>query len=266
MRRKLGWVMFLSAMVVVTSLYHVRTVHATPSSGFTSTTLSQGRFSAIGVSNFFVSDKGKVWLSEQRTHGQSDLYVQSNVWDPGGSTGWHSHPGHSLITVTAGTITAYEGNDQAARRTSIPLGWDLSITVAPTPTSSATKVRSQLKPSLSNSFRQASHVASTPLPPETAPSNHNRVIRSLCENSGRASPARPYFADLPCQVSNSVGRLAALRNLLFCTTKNRQDAAPDAPFHSFQRYNTRNDPFGRPTCVLDAFNPFPGFELRYSFS
>jgi quercetin dioxygenase-like cupin family protein len=37
--------------------------------------------------------------------------VQSNVWQPGGSTGWHTHTGHSLIIVTAGAITAYEGDD-----------------------------------------------------------------------------------------------------------------------------------------------------------
>jgi quercetin dioxygenase-like cupin family protein len=39
------------------------------------------------------------------------LYVQSNVWEPGGTTGWHTHPGHSLIIVTAGTVTTYEGDD-----------------------------------------------------------------------------------------------------------------------------------------------------------
>jgi quercetin dioxygenase-like cupin family protein len=39
------------------------------------------------------------------------LYVQSNVWKPGGSTGWHTHPGHSLIVVTAGTVTNYERLD-----------------------------------------------------------------------------------------------------------------------------------------------------------
>ena len=52
-----------------------------------------------------------VWLSFQKTKGSSDLYVQSNVWAPGGSTGWHTHPGHSLIIVTAGTVTAYDGDD-----------------------------------------------------------------------------------------------------------------------------------------------------------
>ena len=53
----------------------------------------------------------QLWLSRQKTKGLSDVYVQSNVWAPGGSTGWHTHPGHSLIIVTAGTVTNYEGHD-----------------------------------------------------------------------------------------------------------------------------------------------------------
>jgi hypothetical protein len=32
-------------------------------------------------------------------------------WQPLGSTGWHTHPGHSLIIVTAGSVTEYDGND-----------------------------------------------------------------------------------------------------------------------------------------------------------
>ena len=45
------------------------------------------------------------------------MYVQNNVWQPGGSTGWHSHPGHSLIIVTAGAVTAYEGDDPDCKPT-----------------------------------------------------------------------------------------------------------------------------------------------------
>jgi quercetin dioxygenase-like cupin family protein len=30
---------------------------------------------------------------------------------PGGTTGWHTHPGHSLIIVTEGEVTTYEGHD-----------------------------------------------------------------------------------------------------------------------------------------------------------
>jgi quercetin dioxygenase-like cupin family protein len=54
---------------------------------------------------------GNVWMSLQKTKGLSDVYVQNNTWQPGGTTGWHSHPGHSLIIVTAGTVTDYEGDD-----------------------------------------------------------------------------------------------------------------------------------------------------------
>lgn len=48
---------------------------------------------------------------ELRTKGASDVYVVSNVFVPGGNSGWHTHPGPSLITVKSGTITAYDGDD-----------------------------------------------------------------------------------------------------------------------------------------------------------
>jgi hypothetical protein len=113
MRRRLAWLVLFSAAIVVTALYHARKVLATPSAGFTSTTLALGRFGEIDVLNHLIlpGDQGNIWLSLQKTQGKSDVYVQSNVWEPGGSTGWHTHPGHSLIVVTAGTVTAYEGHD-----------------------------------------------------------------------------------------------------------------------------------------------------------
>ena len=65
------------------------------------------------------------WLSFQKTKGASDLYVQSNLWIPGGSTGWHTHPGHSLIIVTEGTVTVYDGDDPAceAREYNVGMGF-----------------------------------------------------------------------------------------------------------------------------------------------
>lgn len=123
MRRKLTWLMLLSAAIVVTALY-TRNVLATPASGFVGTTLAKGTFGEIEVFNHLISPNSgqeehekNIWLSLQKTKGLSDLYVQNNVWVPGGSTGWHSHPGHSLIVVTAGTVTAYEGNDPECKPT-----------------------------------------------------------------------------------------------------------------------------------------------------
>lgn len=121
MRRKcLGTLTLISAVIVGAAAY-VENVEATPAAGFRGTTIAVGRFGDIDASNhaFFSDDSNrrqvKLWLSLQKTKGPSDLYVQSNVWDPGGTTGWHTHPGHSLIIVTAGTVTVYEGGDRGCR-------------------------------------------------------------------------------------------------------------------------------------------------------
>jgi quercetin dioxygenase-like cupin family protein len=39
------------------------------------------------------------------------VYVVDNKFSPGGSTGWHSHPGPSLILVLSGTVTNYSSGD-----------------------------------------------------------------------------------------------------------------------------------------------------------
>lgn len=117
MRRKLTWAVFVSVAIGVMALCTGK-VLATPSSGFAAMTLAVGRFGEMDVFSYSIppnalqeEQKSNVWLSLQKTKGLSDLYVQSNVWQPGGSSGWHTHPGHSLIIVTAGTVTAYEGDD-----------------------------------------------------------------------------------------------------------------------------------------------------------
>jgi hypothetical protein len=97
-------------------LYQAESLRATAASGFKATTIASGTFGEIDVFN--QSSKkdlpagfvGDVWLSMQKTKGASDLYVQSNEWQPNGSTGWHTHPGHSLIIVTSGSITEYDGD------------------------------------------------------------------------------------------------------------------------------------------------------------
>lgn len=125
MRKNLAALTFLGIATVVTALYTGR-ARATPATGFVGTTIALGRFSDIDVFNQQVlatnpwRDDGtgkNIWLSLQKTKGASDLYVQNNVWQPGGDTGWHSHPGHSLIIVTAGAVTDYESNDPDCRPT-----------------------------------------------------------------------------------------------------------------------------------------------------
>jgi quercetin dioxygenase-like cupin family protein len=47
------------------------------------------------------------WLLITRVKGDSDVYVTKHTFQPGGQTGWHSHPGPSLIAVIEGTLTVY---------------------------------------------------------------------------------------------------------------------------------------------------------------
>jgi hypothetical protein len=108
MQKKMLW---LTAALVVSVGGYARSVSATPASGFVGTTLSLGRFEEIDARNSALPDQH--WQAKVKTQGQSDLYVQSNVWAAGGTTGWHTHPGHSLITVTAGSVTVYEGDDSS---------------------------------------------------------------------------------------------------------------------------------------------------------
>jgi quercetin dioxygenase-like cupin family protein len=116
MRRGLAYLLFFSATIAAATLLHHKTTLATTSEGYTSTVLALGRFDEKDVVSSFLptpkADGGdRLWMSLQETAGLSDVYVQSNVWAPGGSTGWHTHPGHSLIIVTLGTVTDYEGHD-----------------------------------------------------------------------------------------------------------------------------------------------------------
>ena len=111
MRRRLLWV--LLAAIMGAGAY-ATTLLATPSSGFTGTTLAVARFDDIDVKNFTLP--ANFWRERLTTEGLSDLYVQSNVWVPGGSTGWHTHPGFSLILVTAGTVTAYQSMRPAGHK------------------------------------------------------------------------------------------------------------------------------------------------------
>ena len=103
----------LAAIVAVGTLIAAALVvlpaRATPSSDVTTTILAKSLFDDIHVNaRAHTPDH---WKAKLKTHGQSDVYVVDNRFAPGGTTGWHSHPGSSLILVVAGTVTNYEGDD-----------------------------------------------------------------------------------------------------------------------------------------------------------
>ena len=90
---------------------------ATLPSGVTTTPIATGRFDAIDT-----KIKTGAWKAKIETKGASDLHVLQNTIAPGGTFGWHSHPGPSLVIVKSGTATFYLADDPACTPHVVPTG------------------------------------------------------------------------------------------------------------------------------------------------
>ena len=82
---------------------------ATPGCGITIQDLSVGQFPS-GSLNLMCHD-ARIWQLITRVKGDSDVLVTQYTFAPGGHTGWHTHPGPSLVTVVSGELTLYERDD-----------------------------------------------------------------------------------------------------------------------------------------------------------
>src|SRR5204862_6159167 len=97
-----------------TAALFILPARATPQAGVSSVTIAHGSLDEIDVFAKTDLDPGNpksFWKAMINTKGASHLYVVQNTVTPGGSFGWHSHTGPSLIIVMSGTATEYEGKD-----------------------------------------------------------------------------------------------------------------------------------------------------------
>ena len=118
MRKRSVWAAVLAVVLAVAGVAgYAGTVQATPQQGFTGTTVAMATFGNIRshVQSNALEEAGiqipQFWNEVILTQGPSDLFIQDNTWQPGGSTGWHTHPGPSFVIVTEGTVTVYDGDD-----------------------------------------------------------------------------------------------------------------------------------------------------------
>jgi quercetin dioxygenase-like cupin family protein len=79
---------------------------STPATGFTAAQQWKGVYGPLDVN----ADKTDAWDVKIRSKDTSDVYVTRNAIDIDGQSGWHTHPGPSLITVTLGEVTVYESS------------------------------------------------------------------------------------------------------------------------------------------------------------
>ena len=99
-----------SLVVVVGITMCAGTLLATPPSKVTPTEYGVGEFPP-----FATTGRIGAWAAAMNVKGASDLYVLSNKIAPGGSFGWHSHPGPSFVIVKSGTATFYLCADPKCR-------------------------------------------------------------------------------------------------------------------------------------------------------
>ena len=99
-----------SLVVVVGATTFAGTLLATPPSKVTPTEYGVGELKSFGTT-------GKIgaWKAAMKINGASYMYVLSNTIEPGGSFGWHSHPGPSFVIIKSGTATVYLGADPKCR-------------------------------------------------------------------------------------------------------------------------------------------------------
>ncbi len=83
----------------------------TVGSGSASTLLGRTTFSDPTGQTFKVKRITGHWHVEIKSMPALDLAVQSLVFQAGGQSGWHSHPGPVFIQVVSGTMTFYESDD-----------------------------------------------------------------------------------------------------------------------------------------------------------
>ena len=110
---KSKWVLVLLLGVLGAAVYGGVAL-ATDPSGVITTPIGVGRFANIDSTTKTDIDPGAAndfWQARIDTKGASDLYVLQNTIAPGGTFGWHSHPGPSLVIVKSGTATFYMADD-----------------------------------------------------------------------------------------------------------------------------------------------------------
>src|SRR5438132_12970429 len=97
------------ALVIIAVLTAVP-ARATPACGLSTVILALEHFPSGSLDLMCNEFDQYGWFLKTMVKGDSDVYIVQNTFPVGAHTGWHTHPGPSLVTVTAGTITAYEAD------------------------------------------------------------------------------------------------------------------------------------------------------------
>jgi quercetin dioxygenase-like cupin family protein len=105
MQRKLKWLVVVG--IVGVAVYAAGSVLATPPSALVNILLARGTDVSDGTIPIQVG---------------TDILMAQITVDPGGSSGWHSHPGGAIIVVKQGTPTVYRSIGSQCQSTTYSAG------------------------------------------------------------------------------------------------------------------------------------------------
>lgn len=109
--------LLMSAALVAPAMLTPVPAHATPSCALASVTLATGHFPSGSLDLLCNEFQEYGWGLKMKIKGDSDLYVVQNTWPVGAHSGWHTHPGPSMITILSGELTVYDADDPSCTPT-----------------------------------------------------------------------------------------------------------------------------------------------------
>ena len=104
-------ILILPLLIALSLIVVATPARATPSCGVTTVILALGHYPSGSLDLMCNEFNLYGWNLKLKVKGDSDVYIVQSTFPPGTDTGWHTHPGPSLITVTAGQLTVYEADD-----------------------------------------------------------------------------------------------------------------------------------------------------------
>jgi hypothetical protein len=112
MRVKTLFVLFAIVVALVGAARY--RLNATPSSNISFTPIGRATLPAFDVKR---KEKKIDWRIDLDSDQPIDVATQIVTFQPGGYSGWHTHPGPVFFTVRTGTLTVYEGDDPSCKPT-----------------------------------------------------------------------------------------------------------------------------------------------------
>ena len=98
--------LILPLLIALALVVGAVSARATPACGLSTVILALEHYPSGSLDLMCNESQQYGWFLKTIVHGDSDVYIVQNTFPVGAHTGWHTHPGPSLVTVTAGTITA----------------------------------------------------------------------------------------------------------------------------------------------------------------